>query len=115
LKGFRSGVERRRGRGLKARGGRRDATGNVLKDRRSPRECGRMGTGVTTGGTRRACFKSPTSFAAASRSSSSAIPSHGNVASGAVSASCDGVLSPSFIVPTYALSMPVYESTSFVA
>jgi|MDSW01.3.fsa_nt_gb hypothetical protein len=74
-----------------------------------------MGTGVTTGGTRRACFKSPTSFAAASRSSSSAIPSHGNVASGAVSASCDGVLSPSFIVPTYALSMPVYESTSFVA
>ena len=40
------GVERHRGRGLKARGGRRDAPGKVLKDRRSPRERGRMGTSV---------------------------------------------------------------------
>jgi hypothetical protein len=40
------GVQRRRGRGLKPRGARRDATGKVLKDRRSPRERGRMGTGV---------------------------------------------------------------------
>ena len=39
-------VERRRGRGLKARCGRRDAPGKVLKDRRSPRERGRMGTSV---------------------------------------------------------------------
>ena len=47
LKGVRSGVERRRGRGLKARDpGRRDAPGKVLKDRRSPRERGRMGTSV---------------------------------------------------------------------
>eukprot|EP00982_Pelagococcus_subviridis_P004821 29351-Pelagococcus_subviridis.AAC.3 len=48
LKGVRSGVERRRGRGLKAGGGRRDAPGKFLKDRRSPRERGRMGTGVNT-------------------------------------------------------------------
>eukprot|EP00982_Pelagococcus_subviridis_P012585 31180-Pelagococcus_subviridis.AAC.12 len=40
------GVEWRRGRGLKARGGRRDTPGNVLKDRRSPRQRGRMGTSV---------------------------------------------------------------------
>ena len=40
------GVQRRRGRGLKPRGARRDAPGKVLKDRRSPRERGRMGTGV---------------------------------------------------------------------
>jgi hypothetical protein len=40
------GVERRRGRGLKARGGRRDTTTKVLKDRRSPRRRGRMGTSV---------------------------------------------------------------------
>ena len=41
------GVERRRGRGLKARDpGRREAPGKVLKDRRSPRERGRMGTSV---------------------------------------------------------------------
>ena len=40
------GVERHRGRGLKARGGRRETTGKVLKDRRSPRERGRMGTSV---------------------------------------------------------------------
>ena len=47
LKGVRYGVERRRGRGLKARGdGRRDAPGKVLKERRSPRERGRMGTSV---------------------------------------------------------------------
>eukprot|EP00982_Pelagococcus_subviridis_P006996 30394-Pelagococcus_subviridis.AAC.6 len=39
------GVERR-WRGLKARGGRRDAPGEVLKDRRSPRRRGRMGTSV---------------------------------------------------------------------
>ena len=32
MKGVRSGVERRRGRGLKARGGRRDAPGKVLKE-----------------------------------------------------------------------------------
>eukprot|EP00982_Pelagococcus_subviridis_P015588 31412-Pelagococcus_subviridis.AAC.16 len=38
------GVERRRGRGLNARDGRRDAPGKVLKDRRSPRQRGRMGT-----------------------------------------------------------------------
>eukprot|EP00982_Pelagococcus_subviridis_P009778 30943-Pelagococcus_subviridis.AAC.17 len=38
------GVERRRGRGLKARDERRDATGKVLKDRRPPRRRGRMGT-----------------------------------------------------------------------
>eukprot|EP00982_Pelagococcus_subviridis_P012426 31174-Pelagococcus_subviridis.AAC.4 len=43
----RGGVERRRGRGLNARDpGRRDAPGKVLKDRRSPRRRGRMGTGV---------------------------------------------------------------------
>eukprot|EP00982_Pelagococcus_subviridis_P009815 30947-Pelagococcus_subviridis.AAC.10 len=42
------GVERRRGvSGLNARGGRRDAPGNVLKDRRSPRQRGRTGTSVT--------------------------------------------------------------------
>ena len=40
------GVERRRGRRLKARDGRRDAPGKVLKDRRSPRRRGRMGTSV---------------------------------------------------------------------
>ena len=40
------GVERRRGRGLKARGGRRDTPAKVLKDRRSPRRRGRMGTSV---------------------------------------------------------------------
>jgi hypothetical protein len=40
-------VERRRGRGLKARDpGRRDAPGKLLKDRRSPRRRGRMGPGV---------------------------------------------------------------------
>ena len=46
LKGVRSGVERRRGRALKPRDGRRETTGKVLKDRRSPRERGRMGTSV---------------------------------------------------------------------
>ena len=47
LKGVRSGVERRRGRGLKARGGRRESPGSkVLKDQRSPRRRGRMGTSV---------------------------------------------------------------------
>eukprot|EP00982_Pelagococcus_subviridis_P015452 31401-Pelagococcus_subviridis.AAC.3 len=41
------GVERRRGRGLKARDpGRRETTAKVLKDRRSQRERGRMGTSV---------------------------------------------------------------------
>ena len=40
------GVQRRRGRGSKARCGRRDAPGKVLKDRRSPRRRGRMGTSV---------------------------------------------------------------------
>eukprot|EP00982_Pelagococcus_subviridis_P015497 31405-Pelagococcus_subviridis.AAC.12 len=40
------GVERHRGRVLKARGGRRETTGKVLKDRRSPRRRGRMGTSV---------------------------------------------------------------------
>eukprot|EP00982_Pelagococcus_subviridis_P011999 31135-Pelagococcus_subviridis.AAC.30 len=39
-------VERRRGRGLKARGGRRETPGKVLKERRSPRRRGRMGTSV---------------------------------------------------------------------
>eukprot|EP00982_Pelagococcus_subviridis_P009786 30943-Pelagococcus_subviridis.AAC.25 len=46
LKGVRSGVERQRGRGLKPRGARRDATGKVLKESRSPRQRGRMGTSV---------------------------------------------------------------------
>jgi hypothetical protein len=41
LKGVRGGVERHRGRGLKARGGRRDAPGRVLKERRSQRKRGR--------------------------------------------------------------------------
>eukprot|EP00982_Pelagococcus_subviridis_P005018 29442-Pelagococcus_subviridis.AAC.12 len=47
-KGVRSGVERRRGRGLKGRDpGRRDTPGEkVLKERRSPRRRGRMGTSV---------------------------------------------------------------------
>ncbi|EEH51364.1 uncharacterized protein MICPUCDRAFT_54519 [Micromonas pusilla CCMP1545] len=41
------GVERRRGRGLKARDpGRREPPAKVLKDRRSPRQRGRMGTSV---------------------------------------------------------------------
>jgi hypothetical protein len=40
------GVERRRGRVLKSRGGRRETTAKVLKDRRSPRERSRMGTSV---------------------------------------------------------------------
>ena len=41
------GVERRRGRGLKARDpGRRETPGKVLKERRSPRQRGRMGTSV---------------------------------------------------------------------
>ena len=40
------GVERHRARGLKATGGRRDAPGKVLKDRRSPRRRGRVGTSV---------------------------------------------------------------------
>jgi hypothetical protein len=40
------GVEKRRGRGLKARDGRRDTPGKVLKDRRPHRERGRMGTSV---------------------------------------------------------------------
>eukprot|EP00982_Pelagococcus_subviridis_P007813 30738-Pelagococcus_subviridis.AAC.4 len=39
------GVERR-GRGLKATDGRRETTAKVLKDRRSPRQRGRMGTSV---------------------------------------------------------------------
>ena len=39
-------VERRRGWVLKARGGRRDTTGKVLKERRSPSRRGRMGTSV---------------------------------------------------------------------
>ena len=47
LRGVRSGVERRRGRVLKARDpGRRETPAKVLKDRRSPRERGRMGTSV---------------------------------------------------------------------
>ena len=48
LKGVRSGVERRRGvSGLKPWDpGRRETTGKVLKDRRSPRERGRTGTSV---------------------------------------------------------------------
>eukprot|EP00982_Pelagococcus_subviridis_P005507 29665-Pelagococcus_subviridis.AAC.2 len=48
FKGVRSGVERRRGRGLKAGDpGRRDTLGEkVLKERRSPRRRGRMGTSV---------------------------------------------------------------------
>ena len=47
LKGVRSGVGRRRGRGLKAWDpGRRETPGKVLKKRRSPRRRGRMGTGV---------------------------------------------------------------------
>jgi hypothetical protein len=46
FKGVRSGVERRRGRGLKARDEQRETTGKVLKDRRSPRGRGRMGTSV---------------------------------------------------------------------
>ena len=40
------GVERRRGRGLNARDGRRETTAKVLKERRSPRQRGRMGTSV---------------------------------------------------------------------
>eukprot|EP00982_Pelagococcus_subviridis_P016995 31505-Pelagococcus_subviridis.AAC.13 len=48
LKGVRSGVERRRGRVLKARGGWRETTAKVLKERRSPRERGRAGTSVNT-------------------------------------------------------------------
>ena len=40
------GVEGRRGRGLKAWCGRRETTAKVLKDRRSPRRRGRMGTSV---------------------------------------------------------------------
>jgi hypothetical protein len=40
------GVERRRGRVLKARDERRDAQGKVLKKRRSPRRRDRMGTSV---------------------------------------------------------------------
>eukprot|EP00982_Pelagococcus_subviridis_P004118 29071-Pelagococcus_subviridis.AAC.1 len=49
LKGVRGGVKRQRGRGLKARDVRRDTPGRkVLKDRRSPRERGRMGTSVMT-------------------------------------------------------------------
>jgi hypothetical protein len=40
------GVERHRGRALKARGWRRETTAKVLKDRRSPRQRGRMGTSV---------------------------------------------------------------------
>ena len=48
MKGVRSGVERRRGRGLKAARdpGRRVTTAKVLKDRRSHRRRGRVGTGV---------------------------------------------------------------------
>ena len=42
FKGVRSGVERRRGRALKSRGGRRETPGEkVLKERRSPRRRGR--------------------------------------------------------------------------
>eukprot|EP00982_Pelagococcus_subviridis_P006334 30067-Pelagococcus_subviridis.AAC.3 len=45
LKGVRSGLERRRGRGMKPRDpGRRETPGKVLKDRRPPRQRGRMGT-----------------------------------------------------------------------
>eukprot|EP00982_Pelagococcus_subviridis_P001378 11017-Pelagococcus_subviridis.AAC.1 len=44
--GAEDGVERRRGRVLKAWGGRRDATAKVLKEWRSPRQRGRMGTSV---------------------------------------------------------------------
>eukprot|EP00982_Pelagococcus_subviridis_P015684 31419-Pelagococcus_subviridis.AAC.2 len=53
FKGVRSEVERRRGRGLKARCERRETPGEkVLKDRRSPRQRGRMGTSVTPGSRR---------------------------------------------------------------
>eukprot|EP00982_Pelagococcus_subviridis_P015002 31373-Pelagococcus_subviridis.AAC.4 len=58
LKGVRSGVVRRRGRGMKPRDpGRRDAPGKVLKDRRSPRRRGRMGTSQCV--VERACAPSP--------------------------------------------------------
>jgi hypothetical protein len=40
------GVERRPGRVLKARDGRRETPGKGLKEWRSPRRCGRMGTSV---------------------------------------------------------------------
>jgi hypothetical protein len=46
FKGVRSGVVRRRRRGLKPEAWRRDAPAKVLKDRRSHRERGRTGTGV---------------------------------------------------------------------
>ena len=73
MKGVRSGVERRRGRGLKARDpGRRDTPGKVLKDRRSPRRRGRMGTSVWDAperarrGSRRCLSASPGSDASSS-------------------------------------------------
>eukprot|EP00982_Pelagococcus_subviridis_P006660 30234-Pelagococcus_subviridis.AAC.5 len=50
FKGVRSGVERQRGRRLNARDGRRETPGEkVLKERRSPRERGRMSTSPVDG------------------------------------------------------------------
>ena len=62
MKGVRGGVERRRGRGLKARRERRKTTGKVLKDRRSPRRRGRMGTSVWTHHTAATCFAASSSI-----------------------------------------------------
>ena len=46
-KGVRSGVERHRGvPGSKPRGGKRERTSKLLKDRRSPRGRGRVGTSL---------------------------------------------------------------------
>ena len=61
------------------------------------------------------CVMSPSmAFAPATRSASVTC-SHGALSSTSSQQSCDGVPSPSFIVPVYTLSMPVNESTIFVA
>jgi len=68
--GVRSGVERRGGRGLKARDpGRRDTTGKVLKDRRSPRRRGRTGTSVQNAPSRAAQSSPAATCSPACRSS----------------------------------------------
>ena len=68
--GVRSGVERRGGRGLKARDpGRRDTTGKVLKKRRSPRRRGRTGTSVQNAPSRAAQSSPAATCSPACRSS----------------------------------------------
>ena len=61
------------------------------------------------------CLMSPSMALAPAAKSASLTCSHGRRSSTSSQQSCDGVPSPSFIVPVYTLSIPVNESTIFVA